>query len=45
LIQSGSRNDSELAEPRYGLSKPPTGYSGAHTTLNDRRKIAHAREY
>ena len=45
LIQSGSRNDAELAKLRYGLGKLPTGYSGAHTTLNDRRKVTHTSEY
>ena len=45
LIQSGSRNDAELAKLRYGPCKLPTGYSGAHTTLNDRRKATHTGEY
>ncbi len=41
LIQGGSRNNPELAGPRYGLGEPPTGYSGTHATLNDRGKMTH----
>src|ERR1700722_4506243 len=45
LIQSGSRNNPELAKLRYCLGKLPAGYSCTHTALNDRGKIAHASEY
>lgn len=44
LIQSGSRNNPELAEPRYRMGELPSRYSHPHATLNDRRKTTHTIE-